>query len=195
MRRNTPVLIGAQIMHEVQLTIVAPTKKFHLVVVTIDLRETTIVHVQYSRRPALWADTLVSGQLYLRSPWQNPIWMNSNSYKLCILILHSRKRLAPVADTFSASWGCPLTVASAVCWLKNPQFSEHCFTKQRRQTVCHLSRMCATTPLCWPQVLFYYSNWCLHCFAFHYNYFRHVTRRRRGATSQFTGGFQHKGSP
>ena len=59
----------------------------------------------------LWAATLISGQLYLRPPCQNPVWtlVHTNS-----VFTHSRKRPAPLVDTFSASRGCPLTGASAV---------------------------------------------------------------------------------
>ena len=42
---------------------------------------------------ALWTDTLVSGQLYLRPPWQNPVWTLIQTLYLHILISgHSRKR-------------------------------------------------------------------------------------------------------
>ena len=60
---------------------------------------------------ALWADTLASDQLYLRPPWQNPVWTVAHTNSV---LAHSRKRPAPVADTFSASQGCPLTGASTV---------------------------------------------------------------------------------
>ena len=46
---------------------------------------------------ALLMDTLVSGQLYLRPPSQNPVLLNSHTN---FLFLHSRKRPAPVTDTF-----------------------------------------------------------------------------------------------
>ena len=59
----------------------------------------------------LWADTLVSGQLYLLPPWQNPVWTLAHTNSV---LTHSRKRPAPVADIFSASRRCPLTGASTV---------------------------------------------------------------------------------
>ena len=53
----------------------------------------------------LQTDTLVGGQLYLPPPSQNPVFLNSHKNSI---LLHSRKRPAPVRDTFFATWGCPL---------------------------------------------------------------------------------------
>ena len=60
---------------------------------------------------ALLTDTLVSGKLFLRPPSQKPDYFNSHTNSV---FLHSRKRPAPVTDTFFASGGCPLTTASTV---------------------------------------------------------------------------------
>ena len=60
---------------------------------------------------ALLTDTLVSGKLFLRPPSQKPDYFNSHTNSV---FLHSRKRPAPVTDTFFASGGCPLTRASTV---------------------------------------------------------------------------------
>ena len=60
-------------------------------------------------------DTLVSGQLYLRPPSQNPDLFNSHTNSV---FSHSRKRPAPVTDTFFAPRGCPLTRASTVVLLR-----------------------------------------------------------------------------
>ena len=62
---------------------------------------------------ALWADTLVSGQLYLRPPRQNPVWTLTYTNSV---FTHSCKWPAPcaVVGNFSASWGCPLTEASTI---------------------------------------------------------------------------------
>ena len=56
---------------------------------------------------ARWADTLVSGQVCLRPPWQDPIWtlVHTNS-----VFTHSCEQPAPV----SAPPGCPLMGASTV---------------------------------------------------------------------------------
>ena len=56
-------------------------------------------------------DTLVSGQLYLRPPSQSPDLLNSHTNSV---FSHSRKRPAPVTDTFFAPRGCPLMRASTV---------------------------------------------------------------------------------
>ena len=54
----------------------------------------------------------VCGQLSLQPPSQKPVFLNSHANSV---FLHSRKRPAPVTDTFSASRGCPvLTRASTV---------------------------------------------------------------------------------
>ena len=58
------------------------------------------------------SDTLVSGQLLLTAALTKPC-LNSSWYKLCSYT-DSRKRSAPVADTFYASRECPLTGASTV---------------------------------------------------------------------------------
>ena len=52
-----------------------------------------------------------SVQLYLRPPSQNPIFHNSHTNSV---VLHSRKRAAPVTGTIFASQGWPLTRASTV---------------------------------------------------------------------------------
>ena len=46
---------------------------------------------------ALPTDTLISGQLYLRPPSQNPVFLNSYTNSV---FSHSRKRPALVMDTF-----------------------------------------------------------------------------------------------
>ena len=46
---------------------------------------------------ALLMDTFISGQLSLRPPSQNPIFLNSHTNSV---FLHSRKWLALVMDTF-----------------------------------------------------------------------------------------------
>ena len=53
-------------------------------------------------------DTRVGGQLYLPPPSQNPVFLNSHKNSI---FLHSRKRPAPVTDTFFATWGCPLRLS------------------------------------------------------------------------------------
>ena len=45
----------------------------------------------------LLTDTLVGGQLYLPPPSQNPVFLNSHKNSV---FLHSRKRPAPVEDTW-----------------------------------------------------------------------------------------------
>ena len=60
---------------------------------------------------ALPTDTLVSGQLYLRPPSQNLVFLTSHTNSV---FLHSRKRPAPVTGTFFASRPCPLTRASTL---------------------------------------------------------------------------------
>ena len=64
---------------------------------------------------ALPMDTHVSGQLFLRLPSQNPVFLNSHINSLSF---HSLKQPALVTDTFLASWGCLLTRASTVLTLK-----------------------------------------------------------------------------
>ena len=66
---------------------------------------------------AFWVDTLESGQLYLQPPWQIPVWTLAHTNSV---FTHSRKRPAPVAETFSASRGCPLTGASTVQFITLP---------------------------------------------------------------------------
>ena len=56
-------------------------------------------------------DTLVSGQLYLRTPSRNPVFLNSHTNAAN---LHSRKRSAPVTSTLFSSRGCLLTRTSTV---------------------------------------------------------------------------------
>ena len=64
------------------------------------------------RLEALLTDTLVSGQLYLRPPSQNPVFLNSETNSV---FLHSRMRSAPVTSTVFTSRGrCPLTRASSI---------------------------------------------------------------------------------
>ena len=65
----------------------------------------------------LWADTLISGQLFLRPSWQNPVWTLAHTNSV---FTHFHKRPAPVADTFSVSRGCPLTGALTVQYF-NPK--------------------------------------------------------------------------
>ena len=60
---------------------------------------------------ALQTDTPVSGQLYLRTPSQKLVFLNSNTNSV---FFHSRKRSAPVTNTFSSSRGCLLTRTSTV---------------------------------------------------------------------------------
>ena len=63
-----------------------------------------------------------SGQLYLRPPSQNPVLLNSHTNSV---FSHSRKRPAPVTDTFFASRGCLLmtaftaTLCSKECLIQN----------------------------------------------------------------------------
>ena len=52
---------------------------------------------------AVLTDAVVSGQLYLRPLSQNPVFLNSQTNSV---ILHSRKRTAPVLDTFFTPGGC-----------------------------------------------------------------------------------------
>ena len=61
----------------------------------------------------LLTDTVISRQLHLRLPSQNPVhFPNSHTNSV---FLHSRKRPAPaVTETFFASRGCPLTRISTV---------------------------------------------------------------------------------
>ena len=49
-----------------------------------------------------------SGQLYLRPPLQNPVLLNSHTNSV---FSHSRKRPAPVTNTFFGTRGCPFTRA------------------------------------------------------------------------------------
>ena len=60
---------------------------------------------------ALWADTLISGQLYLQPLWQNPIWTLAHTNSV---FTHSRNRPASVAETFPASRECLLIGAFTV---------------------------------------------------------------------------------
>lgn len=55
-------------------------------------------------------DSLVGRQLDLWTPSQNPVFLDSHYYKLCIFV-YSRKQPAAVTDTIFASQGCPLTRA------------------------------------------------------------------------------------
>ena len=56
-------------------------------------------------------DTLISGQLSLRPPSQNPVSFNSHTNSV---FSHSRKWPAPVTDNLFGPQGCPLTRASTV---------------------------------------------------------------------------------
>jgi len=56
-------------------------------------------------------DTLVSGQLLLRPPSENPVFLNSHTNSV---FLHFRKRQVEVMEILSASRECPLTRASIV---------------------------------------------------------------------------------
>ena len=53
----------------------------------------------------------LKGQLYLRPPAQNPVFLNSYTNSV---FLHSRKRPAPVMDSFFSSRGFPRTRPSTV---------------------------------------------------------------------------------
>ena len=53
----------------------------------------------------------LKGQLYLRPPSQNPVFLNSYTNSV---FLHSRKRPAPVMDSFFSSRGFPRTRPSTV---------------------------------------------------------------------------------
>ena len=75
----------------------------------------TLYKVKPNTVEALLTDTLVSGQLYLQPPSQNPVLLNPHTNSV---FSRSRKRPAPVTDTFLAPRGCPLTRASTVLWAK-----------------------------------------------------------------------------
>ena len=62
----------------------------------------------YECSRSYFPDTRVGGQLYLPPPSQNPVFLNSHKNSI---FLHSRKRPAPVTDTFFATWGCPLRLS------------------------------------------------------------------------------------
>ena len=64
---------------------------------------------------ALPTNTLISRQLFLRLPSQNPVFLDSQTNAL---FFHSCKWPAPVTNTFFASQGCLLTRASTVLSLK-----------------------------------------------------------------------------
>ena len=53
----------------------------------------------------------LKGQLYLRPPSQNPVFLNSYTFSV---FFHSHKRPAPVMDTFFSSRGFPRTRPSTV---------------------------------------------------------------------------------
>ena len=57
-------------------------------------RESTLIIITVV---ALLTDTLESGQLYLRSPSQNPVFLNSHKISI---FLHPRKQPALATDTF-----------------------------------------------------------------------------------------------
>ena len=57
----------------------------------------------------LLRDTLVSGQLYLRSQSEIPVFLNSQTKSV---FLHSRKRSAPSYGHFFESRGCPLVIVN-----------------------------------------------------------------------------------
>ena len=65
---------------------------------------------------ALLTDILVRGQLYFRSPWQNPFLPGSLTV---FVFTHSCKWLAPVTDTISAARESLLTGALTVAYKKN----------------------------------------------------------------------------
>ena len=71
-------------------------------------REATLIIIT---AVALLTDTLESGQLYLHSPSQNPVFLNSHKNSV---FLHPRKRPALVTDTFFVFRECPLMRASTV---------------------------------------------------------------------------------
>ena len=54
-------------------------------------------------------DTVVSGQVYLRSPSEIPVSLNSQTNSV---FLHSRKRPAPSYGHFFESRGCPLVIVN-----------------------------------------------------------------------------------
>ena len=64
-------------------------------------RESIFTILSLSTVEVLWADTHKQTQLYLRLPWQNPVWTLAHTNSV---FTHSRT----VEDTFSASRGCPL---------------------------------------------------------------------------------------
>ena len=66
----------------------------------------------------LWADTLASRQLYLRPPWQNPVWILAHTNSV---FTHSSKRPALVADTFQFCFPMLLTRASTLIQWSNMQ--------------------------------------------------------------------------
>ena len=84
---------------------------------------------------ALLTDTLVSEQLCLRPPSQNPVFLTSHKN---FVFFHSLKRPAQATNTFFASWGCPLTRASTVVLrmrnLQNAREIMCCFTHKHAST-------------------------------------------------------------
>ena len=74
------------------------------------LKVAVLFENRYSRR-SLSGHSRKRTAGYLRPPWQNPVWTLTHTNSVCT---HSRKRPAPVADSFSAFRGCPLTGASTV---------------------------------------------------------------------------------
>ena len=93
----------------------------------VKLKQTKLIHVLCTSLhmhtvEALWADTLVSGQLYLWPPWQNPVrpLAHTNS-----VFTYSHKRPARIADTFFTSRGCPLMRASTDTIFKTAANKQH----------------------------------------------------------------------
>ena len=70
-----------------------------------------VLALKVSTVQALLIDTLVSGQLSLRPPSENPVFLNSYTNSA---FLHSRKRPVTVTKILSVSGAYPLTRASIV---------------------------------------------------------------------------------
>lgn len=70
-----------------------------------------VLALKVSTVQALLIDTLVSGQLLLRPPSENPVFLNSYTNSA---FLHSRKRPVTVTKILSVSGAYPLTRASIV---------------------------------------------------------------------------------
>ena len=75
-----------------------------------------VLALKVSTVQALLIDTLVSGQLLLRPPSENPVFLNSYTKSA---FLHSCKRPVTVAKILSVSWAYPLTRASIASLIFN----------------------------------------------------------------------------